>query len=47
MTRLEYQYLTARGLKEVVSLGGNVDTMVPPNVAKALKQKILVKKMTF
>jgi pantetheine-phosphate adenylyltransferase len=47
MTCLEYQYLTARGLKEVVSLGGNIDIMVPENVAKALKKKLLVKKMTF
>jgi phosphopantetheine adenylyltransferase len=47
MTCLEYQYLTARGLKEVVSLGGKIDTMVPDNVAKALKKKLLVKKMTF
>jgi pantetheine-phosphate adenylyltransferase len=47
MTCLEYQYLTARGLKEVVSLGGNIDSMVPINVAKALKKKLLTKKMTF
>lgn len=47
MTCLEYQYLTARGLKEVVSLGGNIDSMVPVNVAKALKKKLLTKKMTF
>jgi pantetheine-phosphate adenylyltransferase len=47
MTCLEYQYLTARGLKEVVSLGGNIDSMVPQNVAKALKRKLLIKKMIF
>ena len=47
MTCLEYQYLTARGLKEVISLGGSVDRMVPLNVAKALKKKLLTKKMTF
>jgi pantetheine-phosphate adenylyltransferase len=45
MTCLEYQYLTARGLKEVVSLGGNVDKMVPNNVARALKNKALAKKI--
>jgi phosphopantetheine adenylyltransferase len=45
MTCLEYQYLTARGLKEVVSLGGNVDKMVPKNVARALKNKALAKKI--
>jgi pantetheine-phosphate adenylyltransferase len=47
MTCLEYQYLTARGLKEVVSLGGNIDSMVPQNVAKALKKKLLIQKMIF
>ena len=47
MTCLEYQYLTARGLKEVVSLGGNVDSMVPKNVAKALKEKALAKKINL
>ena len=35
------------GLKEVISLGGNIDSMVPDNVAKALKKKLLAKKMTF
>ena len=47
MTCLEYQYLTARGLKEVVNLGGNVDSMVPKNVAKALKEKALAKKINL
>jgi pantetheine-phosphate adenylyltransferase len=47
MTCLEYQFLTARGLKELISLGGNVDCMVPKNVAEALKRKALAKKITL
>jgi pantetheine-phosphate adenylyltransferase len=47
MTCLEYQFLTATGLKEVVNLGGNVDNMVPQNVAVALKKKALAKKITL
>jgi pantetheine-phosphate adenylyltransferase len=47
MTCLEYQFLTARGLKELLSLGGNVDCMVPKNVAEALKRKALAKKITL
>ena len=45
MTCLEYQFLTASLLKEVASLNGNVDTMVPKNVAKALKKKALDKQI--
>jgi pantetheine-phosphate adenylyltransferase len=45
MTCLKYQFLTARGLKEVVSLGGNVDDLVPQNVALALKKKTLANKI--
>ena len=47
MTCLEYQFVTANTLKEVVSLGGSVDSMVPENVAKALKKKYLEQKITF
>jgi phosphopantetheine adenylyltransferase len=47
MTCLECQFVTANTLKEVVSLGGSVDSMVPENVAKALKKKYLEQKITF
>jgi pantetheine-phosphate adenylyltransferase len=47
MTCLEYQFVTASTLKEVASLGGNVDSMVPEYVAKALKKKALEKRIIF
>jgi pantetheine-phosphate adenylyltransferase len=47
MTCLEYQFVTASTLKEVASLGGNVDNMVPEYVAKALKKKALEKRIIF
>ncbi len=40
MTNLRYQFLSASLLKEVMKLGGNVDDLVPPPVATALKSKI-------
>ena len=47
MTSLQYQFLSSSLLKEVASLGGDVDSMVPKNVAKALKEKVLSKKITL
>jgi pantetheine-phosphate adenylyltransferase len=47
MTCLEYQFVTASTLKEVASLGGNVDSMVPEYVARALKKKALEQRITF
>jgi pantetheine-phosphate adenylyltransferase len=47
MTSLQYQFLSASLLKEVASLGGDVDTLVPKNVAKALKQKVIAKKIVL
>jgi pantetheine-phosphate adenylyltransferase len=47
MTSLQYQFLSSSMLKEVASLGGDVHTMVPKNVEKALKEKIVSKKMTL
>jgi pantetheine-phosphate adenylyltransferase len=35
----EYTFLTSTIIKEVASLGGSVDGLVPPNVADALKSK--------
>ena len=40
MSSLEYQFVFSSRIKEVVSLGANVDNLVPPHVAKALKAKV-------
>jgi pantetheine-phosphate adenylyltransferase len=39
MASVEYQFLSSSLLKEAASLGGNIDVLVPPNVAKALRKK--------
>jgi len=36
MTALEHSYLSSSLVKEIAALGGNVDQMVPPSVAKRL-----------
>jgi pantetheine-phosphate adenylyltransferase len=41
MANLKYQFLSSSILKEIITLGGNLDDMVPPNVAAALKKKLL------
>jgi pantetheine-phosphate adenylyltransferase len=40
MASLQYQFLSSSLLKEIASLGGNIDNMVPKSVARALKEKI-------
>jgi len=40
MTNLEYQFLSSSLLKEVASLGGNIDDFVPKHVAVALRRKV-------
>jgi len=40
MTNLEYQFLSSSLLKEVASLGGNIDDFVPKPVAEALRRKV-------
>jgi pantetheine-phosphate adenylyltransferase len=35
----EYSFLTATIVKEIASLGGDVSSLVPPNVEKALKSR--------
>ena len=47
MTSLQYQFLSSSMLKEVANLGGDVHTLVPTHVAKALTEKILSKKITL
>ena len=39
MARVEYQFLSSSLLKEVASLGGNIDELVPKPVALALEKK--------
>ncbi len=41
MASLRYQFLSSSLLKEIIKLGGNLDDMVPPDVAAALKRKLL------
>jgi pantetheine-phosphate adenylyltransferase len=43
MTNLKYQFLSSSLLKEVASLGGDVDDLVPKPVGIALKKKIPVR----
>jgi pantetheine-phosphate adenylyltransferase len=39
MTGEDYYYVTARLVREVASLGGDVSGMVPANVAKGFRRK--------
>ena len=43
MASVEYQFLSSTLLKEAVSLGGNIDDLVPHHVADALRRKVHVK----
>ena len=43
MTNQKYQFLSSSLLKEVASLGGQIDSFVPEAVAVALKKKVLLK----
>ena len=43
MSSLQYQFLSASLLKEIASLGGDIDGLVPKSVAKALKARLLFK----
>ena len=40
MANQEYQFLSSSLLKEVASLGGNIDDLVPKHVATALGRKV-------
>src|SRR4030042_2911552 len=44
MASQEYQFLSASLIKEVASLGGDIHSLVPKNVADALVKKAVVKK---
>ena len=43
ITNTKYQFVSSSLLKEVASLDGYIDDLVPKPVAKALKKKLLVK----
>jgi len=43
MTNLKYQFVSSSLLKEVASLGGYIDDLVPKPVADALKKKVISK----
>jgi len=47
MASLQYQFLSASIIKEVVSLGGDISSMVPPNVAKALRDRMAGKPLSL
>lgn len=40
MSALEYQFVYSSRIKEVASLGANIDSLVPEHVAAALKERI-------
>ena len=40
MASAQYQFLSSSLLKEVASLGGNIEDLVPKSVAEALKKKV-------
>lgn len=47
MASSEYQFLSSSMLKEAASLGANIETLVPPNVAVALRKKFCHKPELF
>ncbi len=40
MANLQYQFLSSSMMKEVTQLGGNIESLVPAHVVKALKEKL-------
>lgn len=43
MASLQYTFLSSSLLKEITSLGGNIDNMVPKEVAQALRVKLFTR----
>jgi len=43
MASQEYQFVSASLIKEVASMGGDINSLVPPHVAEALKKKCVSK----
>ena len=44
MSSVQYQFLSSSLMKEVVQYGGYIEDLVPEHVAKALKEKLSIKK---
>jgi pantetheine-phosphate adenylyltransferase len=40
MASAKYSFLRSSGVKELATFGGDIDEMVPPEVAKALKERL-------
>ena len=40
MSALEHQFIYSSRIKEVARLGANIDNLVPPHIAEALKERI-------
>ena len=40
MTALEHQFIYSSRIKEVARLGANIDNLVPPHIAAALKERL-------
>jgi pantetheine-phosphate adenylyltransferase len=47
MANLQYQFLSASIIKEVSGLGGDIASLVPKNVAEALKNRMAGKSLTL
>ena len=41
MSALEYQFVYSSRIKEVAELGGNIEELVPPQVASALRGRVI------
>ena len=40
MASPEYSFLSSSGVKELATFGGDIDDLVPPEVAKRLKEEL-------
>jgi len=40
MASAKYSFLSSSGVKELATFGGDIDELVPPEVAKALKERL-------
>ena len=40
MSALEHQFIYSSRIKEVARLGASIDNLVPPHIAKALKERL-------
>lgn len=47
MSSLNYQFVSSSLLKEVISLGGYIDDLVPKPIAVALKKKVHIKQLNY